>query len=111
MDENKAKQILKVYGKPAVKVGNKQIVFARQNQEDIEVIEKLDTEELINQWKSLVFMNDIYGQVSLNEMQRISLLELEMEERNVESKPLKKWYKETKTNFDIEEFNKNLEVK
>jgi hypothetical protein len=92
MNREKAQEILKAYGKPFFKVGETNIVFARQTEENLNEIESKTNEELIEHWKSLVWMNVIYGQVSLNEMQRISLIELEMDERKIPSEPLKSWY-------------------
>ncbi len=53
------------------------------------------------EWKSLVFMNFIYGMVSINELQRISLMELEFEEReNIKNKDLKDCYDKQKISFE-----------
>lgn len=93
MNREKAKEILKAYGRPALKVGDTNLIFARQTEESLNEIESKTDEELIEHWKSLVWVNEIYGQVSLNEMQRISLIELEMEDRKIPSEPLKTWYK------------------
>lgn len=91
MDREKAQEILKAYGRPSFKVGETNLVFARQTEEDLSEIESKTNEELIGHWKELV-MNEIYGQVSVNEIQRISLVELEMDYRKIESEPLKSWY-------------------
>ena len=79
------------------------IQFARQDETDIEGIEKLTTPELIKEFKNLVWLNEIYGQVSLGEMQRIDLLELELDERKIDDKPLKEWYDKTKSEFEENE--------
>ena len=100
MDREKAQEILKVFGKPSFKVGETNVVFARQTEESLNEIESKTNEELIDHWKSLVWMNEIYGQVSLNEMQRISLIELEIEERKIPTEPLKTWFDTESTNFD-----------
>lgn len=93
MDRDIARKVLEVYGKPAFKTEKGvTISFSRQSLEDIENIEKLTTEELIKEWKNLVFINYIYGQVSLNDMQRIDLIELELQERGIEE-DLEEWYK------------------
>jgi len=93
MDKKKAQKILNVYGKPSFKINKINLKFARQTEKDLDEIESKTNEELINNWKDLVWINKIYGQVSLNEIQRISLLELEMEERKIPNEPLKEWYK------------------
>ena len=103
MDKEIAKRILKVYGNPSFKVGNTNITFSRQDLNAVEEIEKLTDEELISQWKSYVFINEIYGQVSLGEMQRIDLLELELDERKIDDKPLKEWYDKIKSEFEENE--------
>ena len=104
MNREKAQEILKAYGRPAFKVGNTNLIFARQTDEDLNEIESKNDEELIEDWKSLVWMNEIYGSVSLNEMQRISLIELEMEDRKIPSEPLKSWYECESTKFNEQDF-------
>ena len=104
MNREKAQEILKAYGTPAFKVGNTNLIFARQTDEHLNEIESLNDEELIEEWKSLVWMNEIYGQVSLNEMQRISLIELEMEDRKIPSEPLKSWYEGESAKFNEQDF-------
>lgn len=50
-------------------------------------------------------MNEIYGMVSLNDLQRICLIELEFEERvNINTKDLKTWFDEEYNKFDGQEF-------
>ena len=95
MNRPQRDKILEAYGQPRFqnKKTGTMIVFARQNKEDAEAIEKIKTQELVKEWKSLVWINHIYGQVSLNEMQRIDLIELEMDERkDINNKELKDWY-------------------
>lgn len=103
MNREKANEILINYGRPSM-TNDKgtTIVFARQSYSDIESIENLTNEEIVKTWKSLVWMNYIYGQVSLNELQRIDLIELEMEDREIEE-DLEKWYQEALMNFNINE--------
>ena len=105
MDREKAQDILKAYGRPSFKVGETNLVFARQTEDNLSEIESKTNEELIEHWKSLVWINEIYGQVSLNEMQRISLIELEMDYRKIESEPLKSWYETELAKFDEKDFN------
>jgi hypothetical protein len=105
MDREKAQGILKAYGRPSFKVGETNLVFARQTEESLAEIESKTNEELIEHWKELVWFNEIYGQVSVNEMQRISLIELEMDYRKIESEPLKSWYETELAKFDEQDFN------
>ncbi len=105
MNRVKAQEILKAYGRPMFKARNANVSFARQTDEHLVEIESKTNEELIEQWKSLVWMNEIYSQVSLNEMQRISLIELEMESRKIDSEPLKSWYEIESVKFDEQDFN------
>lgn len=100
MNKEKAQEVLKTYGKPAFKAGDTNLIFARQTDEDLNEIESKNDEELIEEWKSLVLMNEIYGQVSLNEMQRISLIELEIDERKIPTEPLKSWYEDEYAKFE-----------
>ena len=81
MDRDKANKLFEAYGRPMFKSGDNIISFARQTNDDVSQIESLSDNDLIEHWKSLVWINDIYGQVSLNELQRISLLELEIDVR------------------------------
>lgn len=100
MNREKAQEVLRAYGRPEFKLGSTNFSFARQVEEDLTEIESLTNEEIIEQWKSLVWMNMIYQQISMNEMQRISLLELEIEERKIPTEPLKSWYEEESETFD-----------
>ena len=104
MDREKATEILKVYGKPTFKVGDNNIKFSRQTEENLSEIENKTNEELIEEWKSLVWVNCIYGQVSLNNLQRIDLIELEMSGREIDSEPLNKWYEKSIEEFDEQAF-------
>ena len=105
MDRVIAQQILNGYGNPSVKVGDTNLVFARQTAESLDDIEAKTDEELIDEWKGLVWINEIYGQVSLNDMQRINLIELEMDDRKIESEPLKSWYEDESAKFDEQDFS------
>lgn len=61
----------------------------------------MSDEDIVNEYKSLVWLNYIYGQVSVNELQRISLLELEIEAReNISTEELESWFEETESSFD-----------
>jgi hypothetical protein len=101
MNTEKSQEILKAFGNPVLKTEKGSLVFARQSQNDISEIEKLTDEELINHWKNLVWLNEIYGQVSLNDLQRIELLELEMKGRsNIIRSELEEWYKKAESEFD-----------
>ena len=102
MDRIKAKKLLEAFGRPALvnKKNGKAIVFARQDMKDVEEIEKMDGGTLTQRWKNLTYMNYIYGQVSLNEMQRIQLIELEMNTRkNIDATELEDWYEEESKKF------------
>lgn len=94
MNREKADKLFKVYKTGPIKLKNgKQIQFARQTPKVVEEIEAYSDKELVESWKSLVFINHIYGLVCLGEMQKIDLLELEMEERpNIQPKELKDWF-------------------
>jgi len=103
MNKLYATQILKAFGNPAFKVGkDKTVTFARQTQNDITVIEGLSDDDLVKEWKSLVWINYVYGQVSLNELQRIELLELEMMEREFPQEKFLKWLDEERNKFENE---------
>lgn len=104
MDNNKSNEILKAFGNPVIHTGKTNLVFARQSKSDISDIEAMSDEELIQHWKNLNWMNYIAGNVSLNELQRISLLELEMNSRpSINQEELSEWYKQAQEEFDNNE--------
>jgi len=106
MNRSKLKEFFKVWneGEYIGKLPNgTHLSFARQHISDVEEIEAMLTENLISEWKSLVWLNNIYGQVSLNELQRIALLEFEMGFRKVDDKALAAWYAAAQKEFDEHE--------
>lgn len=106
MDRESAQKLFTAYGRPQFKVGDTVISFSRQTEEDIEQIENYTNEEIIEHWKSLVWLNEIYGQVSINDLQRISLLELEMQERgDINQEDLEVWCNEQENIFDGADFH------
>ena len=100
MDRKQAHKLLEAYKEPKMRLGNTVISFARQHKEDIEEIEAMDTAEITGEWKGLYYMNYIMGSVSLNELQRISLLELEMVERKVNGDEISKWIDEAEKEYE-----------
>ena len=105
MDNVKSQEILRAYGNPVIMTPKTNLVFARQSQQDVEQIEKMSDEELIQHWKNLTWMNYIYGQVSLNDLQRISLMELEIDSRlSIDQEALANWYKKSDEEFDSSQF-------
>ena len=109
MNRESAKHILDSYSTPKFKAGKTIISFSRQDEEDVNGIEKMKISDIKKEWKGLVWMNYIYGQICLNELQRISLLELEMIERKIKTEPLEKWMDKEQKKFDKqEEKNENI---
>ena len=101
MNTELANNVIQAFGEPSFLVNNTHISFARQSKEDVVEIEAMSDEDIVNEYKSLVWLNYIYGQVSVNELQRISLLELEIEAReNISTEELESWYEEAESNFD-----------
>jgi hypothetical protein len=101
MNREKAQMILQSYGNNKFNTKNEILKFLRQTENDLDEIENNTDKELIEEWKSLVFVNNIYGMVSINDLQRISLIELEFEEReNIKTEDLKDWYYEQKISFE-----------
>ena len=100
-----AQEILNGYGNPSVKVGDTNLVFARQTAESLDDIEAKTDEELIDEWKGLVWINEIYGQVSLNDIQRINLIELEITGRDsIDFEDLESWYENETLKFNEGDF-------
>ena len=101
MNTELANNVIQAFGEPSFLVNNTHISFARQSKEDVVEIEAMSDEDIVNEYKSLVWLNYIYGQVSVNELQRISLLDLEIETReNISTEELESWFEETENNFD-----------
>ena len=101
MNREKAQMILQSYGNNKCKTKNGIFYLSRQTENDLDEFENNTDKELIEEWKSLVFVNNIYGMVSINDLQRISLIELEFEEReNIKTEDLKDWYYEQKISFE-----------
>ena len=101
MNTELANNVIQAFGEPSFLVNNTHISFARQSKEDVVEIENMSDEDIVNEYKSLVWLNYIYGQVSVNELQRISLLELEIETReNISTEELESWFEETESSFD-----------
>ena len=101
MNTELANNVIQAFGEPGFLVNNTHISFARQSKEDVVKIEAMSDEDIINEYKSLVWLNYIYGQVSVNELQRISLLDLEIETReNISTEELESWFEETESSFD-----------
>mgnify|MGYP007112997189 FL=1 len=101
MNTELANNVIQAFGEPSFLVNNTHISFARQSKEDVVEIENMSDEDIINEYKSLVWLNYIYGQVSVNELQRISLLDLEIETReNISTEELESWFEETESSFD-----------
>ena len=100
MEQNRKKELLGLFGNPIINFGNNSLVFTRQSLEDANEIETFESLKLIEEWKSLVWMNEIYGCFSLNDMQRISLIEAEIDTRkDINKEELKLWYKEQEKKF------------
>lgn len=106
MDNDQAKKVLEAFGRPMLKAkdSDKVLIFARQDITDVKEIEAMPKKELISEYKSLVWLNEIYGQVSLNEMQRIMLMELEIDSRKTISEEDKEkignWYEKATKEFE-----------
>jgi len=98
MDRQEANKILKVFAaNPMILPNKKCLIFARQTIKDVEQIEKLIDEELIKKWKGLVYINHIYGCTSVGELERINLIELEMDSRETcisRKEELREWFKQ-----------------
>ena len=102
MDRKVAQEVLGIYGHPKVVTDNGGFSFSRQNIEDVKELEEMSDEDLIGHYKSLVFMNYIYGGVSLSELQRIDLMDLELSERNI-GQGLEEWFQEALEKFREED--------
>lgn len=101
MNREIAKRILTAYGNPIIETPKATITFSRQTTSDIEKIEKMPDDELVQNWKNLVYMNHIYGHVSLNDLQRIDLIELEIDDRkDIVQDELNDWFDKKEEEFN-----------
>jgi len=96
MNQKDRDYILQSFGVFSGKIGDTTITFARQTREDADGIEKMETDKLVEEFKSLVWINYVYGQVSVNEIQRISLIEAELSSRKYDFIELTNWYENEK---------------
>ena len=96
MDRSKAQEQLKIFGNPVItKDGEIVAHFTRQTIDNITTIEQMSDMELIDDWKGLVQINHVFRQVSLNDLQRMDLIELEFDARDsIDSNELRKWFDE-----------------
>ena len=76
MNTELANNVIQAFGEPSFLVNNTHISFARQSKEDVVEIEAMSDEDIVNEYKSLVWLNYIYGQVSVNELQILSYWKL-----------------------------------
>jgi hypothetical protein len=103
MDRQKANRVLGVHGSGRMKTknSNKIVLPARQTEEDIIKLEQSTDEELMERWKSLVSINIIYDGTTLNELQQIELIELEIDSREqISMDELNDWYEKEKEAFN-----------
>jgi hypothetical protein len=107
MDRKKANELLNLYEEKPFIINGKSIKFARQDIKDVKDIEAKKTKDLTSEWKGLVWLNEIYGQISLNDMERISLIELELDKRLTEKErdKLHIWYEKTEAKNENTENN------
>jgi len=92
MNRSKANQILEIYEKPVVEIGQTELICVRLTEQNIQEIEDLSDDELISQWKSNVSFK---GSSSFGVLQRSNLLELELiSRRNIDLSKLDGWYRD-----------------
>ena len=102
MNREYAEKVLMKYGRPVIKTGKGSISFARHDMGSVERIEAMSNEDLLKEYKNMVWMNYIYGQVSVGDLQGIDLMDLEIDERKI-GEGLEEWYKEAVKQFDKQE--------
>jgi len=81
MNREQAKRIFESFGRPALVTpdGKPILFFARQTWPDVEEIEKMDNDRLVQHRKNMAYAG-AYS-ISMNDLQRASLLDLEIQER------------------------------
>jgi len=78
--------------------------FTRQSLEDVKAIEEMKTEDLCKEWKGLDYVNHIRGNVSINDLMRMELIELELESRDEQDAiaDLYLWHEQADKDFNDE---------
>jgi len=89
LDKKKAKEFLSIGRKDRI-IGTTPkgttLVFARADNTDIERIEGMNNDELVREFKSLGQVLFEYGQVSIYDLEVYTLMEMEIESRNLKEK-------------------------
>lgn len=63
-------------------------------------LKNMTDEAIVKEWKDLIFMNEIVGNVSLSDLRRIAILETEMSTRDrISPDELRAWHEEAEENY------------
>lgn len=93
MDREKAREILQMYGQPVIHFFEQSLALARQTEKEIKMYEAMSDDELVNTWKELTSIIYVEQQVSLNDLQALDLVSLEIDGReNIDVAELRQWY-------------------
>jgi len=99
MDREKANNVLRNAGDGSAGIYS----FARCNQETIENIEKMTTEDVEREMHSAYWLAYVYGQFSIRDLQYVELLSLELDSRGWDEKrweEFREWAKKEEYKLD-----------
>ena len=105
MDKDKLEEFLDDFTSSIVEDGDTTFSFNQEDINDVSYIKNMTDDELVSEWKTLVWKNRIYRQISVSEMMRIQIIESEIEVRNnINFAELVAWYEDTKEKFDYNDY-------
>ena len=105
MDTDNLEEFLDDFTSHIVEGDDTTFSFTQEDINDDSTIKNMTDVELVSEWKSLVWKNHIYRQISVSEMMRIQIIESEIEVRNnINFAELVAWYEDAKEKFDYNDY-------
>lgn len=105
MDTDNLEEFLDDFTSDIVEGDDTTFTLTQEDINDVSSIKNMRDDELVSEWKILVWKNHIYRQISISEMMRIQLIGSEIEVRNnINSDELVAWYEDAKENFDYKDY-------
>lgn len=105
MDKDNLEEFLDDFTSSILEDGDTTFSFNQEVIDGVNTIKNMTDVELVSEWKTLVWKNHIYRQISVSEMMRIQIIESEIEERNdINYSELLAWYDDTKEKFDYNDY-------
>lgn len=105
MDTDNLEEFLDDFTSDIVEGDDTTFTLTQEDINDVSSIKNMRDDELVSEWKILVWKNHIYRQISISEMMRIQLIGSEIEVRNnINSDELVAWYEDAKEKFDYKDY-------